>query len=615
MKLLFSAIGIALMVGMAAFFFIDSEPATLPLSPSTEGESGPLEVPVVKQLEEVESHSAKEKPDQAAVESEEAVEAYFKPISDEQALFEKCLESSRHELIFPIKTRNRLKEKREELERLLKSIFGHIPENPISEFSKLDEYEVAGFSSEYGWDQMYDLGIHLGELYSTDQILNWFEDSDEISGIRAEIVTYVFQWAVEKKSEKIRASGHLSRRVLSQIEAFLSSSKSHDVSGYTDCHIGSALENICPVQGGLELIRRWVVEKPHGGEIIELSLCEALAKWPLPEATPLVLEVLQTNRVGPIKGIVSLWHSLVWRFESSFEYKEAWGFEEAKSVLEIPLTEAIKKTKSASALLEASMRATKILLKPRLLEIADALMARRDSSYVAAQGFDFLELHDEEWANSRWVEWFNSEDQFKKLVACKAAAGLSAVSKKEPILNQMQSMAINQDNKTSLQSAAARALCQLDSNYDRSIAVLINWLNRDSVSRSIYRTAGLIVIWGPKKDVMATLLSEINNLNKRAEERHKAMFLLATLDPDKAITICEDRKEHPNRLTELTILLVAATAQLMDRSRFFSRGAALREGCSTPEPDWVKRIRQDLDSKEPTIEERIAGSAAVSFHR
>lgn len=499
------------------------------------------------------------------------------------------------------------KEKQDRLDELLRSIYGYLPDNPVTELGKLDADKLAEMlrrQSGFPWGKAHALGDLLADVHTADELLSWFEQAEVKLGAEGNIVTDIFSTVASRKSREIRNSLALAQRTLAILESYLKASSENAVSIDTSGSIWSAFSSLSPIDGGLELIRRWTIESPHGDEATETTLVELLKKWPLAKATPLILEVLETRQAGAIKGVVSAWSST--KKESG---TSEWTVAEAKQLLESPLTEAVKTTKSSTAVLYAAIFTAKDILKPRAQEIADALLARRDNAYISSQGFSFLEVVDKHTANAAWSAWLESNNQYKMLAACMSAGNFREVSAKPQALNRMFELASKPQERDDLQSAAGLALCEVDSDYSRSLDILYIWLNNLPIADPTLVAAGRLVVWGPEAEVKAMLLQEIDDPNKGADERHYAMFLLAILDPSSALAICEDRKNSPSKLTEFTILLVAATAEGMKSDYYWSRAAALREACSETEPQWMKNIRFKLDSKKYRAEENIVGYA------
>ncbi|MCF6227440.1 MAG: hypothetical protein L3J82_02090 [Planctomycetes bacterium] len=508
-------------------------------------------------------------------------------------------------------------ERAEELKELLLSLFGHIPDNPIAALSELDEERLAAMlqterqtsPTDYKFSEALTLGSLLGRSHDADNLLGWFEKVGVKNGLEGEVLTEVFNWMVFQKTTSMYAKGELrkspklAQRILALIEKYLKNTKEDSASTGSSGSIWFSLDKLCPIDGGLDLIRRWTVEAPHGDEATETSLVEMLKHWPIQEAKPLIIETLETNRAGAIKGIVSAWSSTKRGFT-------AWTVEEAKLVLEAPLSEAVKATKKSTGVLYAAIFAAEDLLKPRALEIADALLARRDNAYVSSLGFSFLKVHKPGEASATWTAWLESNSEYKVLAACMSAGNFREVSSKPNSTNKLFELASKSHNKSDLQGAAGTALCQVDSDYSRTLDILHLWLNAPQMSDPTLVSAGRMVLWGPRDEVETFLLDEISDPHKQPEDRYYAMFLLAVLDPNAALDICED-KDYAGKLTDLTKLLVAAVYGMGGN---WQRAKALRESCTEPEPDWIKRIRLRQSAEKShglkeRAEERVASYA------
>ena len=351
------------------------------------------------------------------------------------------------------------------------------------------------------------------------------------------------------------------------------------------------------------MIRRWTAEDPHGDEGTETELVEMLKRWPPSEVAPVLAEVLYTNSGGAIKGTIRIW------LEShrTFDYVK-WKQDDVREILVEPLVEAIKKTKSSAAVYYARIFIGKDLLKPRAAEIAEALLARRDSEWVSSVGLEFLACHDQATGNRRWRDWFNSDDQYKILSACVCHSRFMEIAIEPAVSERMLDLAINPDVSASINGNAAQAVLHIDGDFSRCAPIMNIWFDGPRMPK-LLSSAGRLVVWGrPKSEVHTLLLDTINDPHRAAEDRYYPMLLLAIHDPAKALSICED-KNFAGKLTEETILLVAAAAEGMKQSLYWQRGKTLRESVVTPEPVWMKNIRMRISGPNERTEERVVGFA------
>lgn len=497
------------------------------------------------------------------------------------------------------------KEHEKQLKELQLSVFGHIPSNPIAALQNLKSDRLAAMLRlRYAQPtEVREFGVLLSEFYEVGQLLAWFELKGPKSGLEGQVLTKTFSWIVYRNAKNIRNSPKLAQRTLALIEVYLAETKKNSSSISTSGAIWSSLSNLCPIDGGLELIRRWTVTNPHGDEATETSLVEMLQHWPIQDAKALIIETLETNRAGAIKGVVSAWDNT----KSGFS---EWNVSEAKQLLEAPLAEAVKNTKRSTGVLYAAIFAAKDLLKPRALEIADALLMRRDNAYVSSQAFSFLQVHSQQEAESTWVAWLESDSEYQMLAACMSAGSYGEVSSKPNSINKLFELASKSHNRTDLQGAAGTALCQVDSNYSRTLDILHLWLNSPQIAEPTLVSAGRMVLWGPRDEVESFLLDEITDPHKQPKERHTALFLLSIIDVNTALGFCEN-KDYVGKITELTKLLVAAVYGTSNRQRT----KAVRDGCNMAEPDWIKRIRLGQSVEKSHGLKEHAEERVVSYAR
>ncbi|MEE9312352.1 MAG: hypothetical protein V3V10_08070, partial [Planctomycetota bacterium] len=420
-----------------------------------------------------------------------------------------------------------------------------------------------------------------------------------------EVSARMFYWIVMNKARILRAYPELELRALAIIDSYLALSQGKPVSAATLTAIWLALGKICPSNNALSLIRRWTVVNPHGHEIMDTMLVELLEYWPLSEAGPLVLEVLETHSAGAIKGVVTAWSATKNKW-----LRVKWTESEAKQLLEVPLAEAIMKTDSSAAVFYARNFASEDLLKPQALRISKALLGRTDSAYVSSQGFGFLSIVDPAAAaEAKWLEWFESDDDYKILAACTSAVSFPNVSAKPDALDRLFALATNPEHIGEIEAVAGQALVQLDADNSRSMDILEYWLDQPNLEDAALHAAARIALWAPFKLVKPVLLNAINDPAASAQSRRAPMLLLAITSPGAALSFCEDKKTS-SWFTDETMLLVAAAAEAMNPSSYWLNAKNLRKKIFTPEPQWMKNIRFQLEAQTKTMEEVIVSYAS-----
>ncbi|MBZ0136727.1 MAG: hypothetical protein K8I27_10175 [Planctomycetes bacterium] len=499
--------------------------------------------------------------------------------------------------------------RREALDRLnelLEASFGEVPSNPVRAIGELSEETRLGLLREQATDVFpaaEEIGMRVGEAHSSEEWLSWFEDAGPRSGRAGPADAAVFFWAVNKQARALKRDDALARRVLAVIDSYLAELRGKAISLDALGYIWSAFGEMCPVRGGIELIRRWIVETPHGHEEVETRLASCLERWPLQEVTPLIIEILNTRRGGGIKGIVSAWSDTKRPRSNS-----AWVKLEAEQVLEAPLADAVSSTDSSAAILYARIFAGEDLLLPGAQDIAAALLTRRDSAYCSSQAFAFLSGVDPYAAATTWTEWFNSDDSFKVTAACMAAPSIPAAAQNVGSMERMFELANQPDQPAELRGAAALALSQFDSSANRSVQVLSAWLQQSEFERPMLIAAGRMVHGKWRKEIAALLKQEADAVDRQPVERRTPMFLLATVEPRTALEMCE-QSGQPARFDSYTILLVAATAEALEGDDIWQRAARVRAKCLEPEPEWMREIRQRLSGPNERAEQRVVGYA------
>ncbi|MEE9312547.1 MAG: hypothetical protein V3V10_09075 [Planctomycetota bacterium] len=503
-------------------------------------------------------------------------------------------------------------ENKEELRKLLLSMFGQIPDNPIAELSKFDDDAIRAMmldenSDDLEFEDITTLGLLLPQVYELDQILGWFEGFERKLGIEGEATAEMLRWIVEDDyvEEKLQKDPALRRRTVAVLDSYFAASRGKAVSYIFLARIRNTLKLLCPSPEALELIRRWIVEKPHGHESLETSIVEYLGLWPLSEVGTVVLEVLGTGGAGAVKGIIHAWR------KSGRDDSFSWSKEEATQFLEQPLTQTVMETKSVAAIYMAANFAVDGLLSPQASQIADSLFSRVDTQpYVADMGFTFLKHVDQQAASVKWQEWFYSDDNNKVEAACYVALEFSGTAKKAEVLDRLFEFASAKAEPSSFEAAAAKALFELEDGVTRSYAILEGWLELPKLSRSALISASRMLIRGPEETAKALLIKVIDDPNRSPEQRYTAMFLLGCMSYSTAISICED-PQYAGKFTDLTVLVVAALAEMMGNHSYLERGRKLRQGISTPEPEWIRIIRLDLATPKSGPEQSVAGWAYI----
>ena len=502
-----------------------------------------------------------------------------------------------------------MKERKEELRKLLIALFGHVPDNPIAEFGKFSDSELRVIRNDTNYAT--DIGYLLPEVYEVDQLMDWFDAADLKPGIEGKITAHMLFWILDNRDsqEQLRLKPESSRRALAVIDRYFTISQGKAVSYFFLAKLRRSLKLLCPSDGALELIRRWIVEKPHGHETLETSIVKFLNLWPLSKVTSVILEILETRSAGAIKGII-------WAWRDNVGMSTLWPDAKTKQFLEQPLAQAVMETESAAAIYLASRfalshsRSPDGLLGHRAREIAEALLAKHKTPVLADEGFIFLQHVDPQAAKLRWKEWLYSTDSNKVRAACYVAPDFCKKFDRQEIIDRLAQIAEASEDASIEQTAATLALFTIEKGVGHSYPILARWLNQPQLEHSALLVASRMLHRGPEDQAKQLLMDVIDDPNLPAKNRYYAMFLLCTLEPDTALEICEDQN-YAGKLTDLTVLLVSVTAELFTRTRNWKRCQKLRASITTPEPEWMKVIRLDLEVPEENAEQDVAGWAYV----
>ena len=482
--------------------------------------------------------------------------------------------------------------RKNKLNKLLMAIFGYIPENPVAELSKLDtnqleEITLSHLDAGGGVSIAANIGLNLGRAYDWDAFLSMFEHSTPkigLEGLAASTIMYQGISAALSQAQGQWKHRQFERRALAILDGYVTASIGQTVSIRFLVQLRLMLEELCPSNETLVYIRKWIIESPHGDEGFETGVVTLLGEWKWPDVSSVVIEVLGTRRAGPIKGVLHAWKS-----NNRFRWKGA------RSTLEEHLAEAVMKTDSSKAATLASMYG-RDLLDPRMREVAEALLARTGRPGLTAIGFWFLRFADKDLADSRWQEWFASEDMYKVEVACGMATSFPHLADNPTVLSKLYDLAIQPSNPGGLEADAVVSLHEMDSDRNRSFAVIREWLSKRRLSVPALHAARKITASSPKPEAKSLLMEAIDDPSSPADNRFSAMFLLAVLDTEAALAICEDQN-YSGKLSDETVHLVAATAERM-LSTHRKRAQALRGSLGTPEPAWIRGVRLQLEKPE-----------------
>ncbi|MBZ0137172.1 MAG: hypothetical protein K8I27_12460 [Planctomycetes bacterium] len=482
-------------------------------------------------------------------------------------------------------------------EGLLQRTFGDVPTNPVAALARLDDSQLANLLR----GDADTLGRYIGAKFSAEEWMLWFEEAGMSGGLRGQVGAIVLHKAVDAQAGGVRDRAEHAQRVLALIDSQLEAWQGQPVNHAAKYALMKSFHEVCPVTGGRELIVRWTVDTPHGDEVIETMLAEALMFWRIADSLDTALKVLDTRRAGAIKGIIRAWSGIKIRTD-----RVAWRETEVRSLLALPISEAVRETEYPSAMTAASVWAASDLLSEFLEQIAQALMARRDSATCSAYGFEFLSIEDKQAAEAAWTDWFYSSDTYKTTAACWAAtrAGMKEIAGTTRALDRMKSLALIDTNPISLRRAAAYALSWLDKT-DRALAVLEAWLKHSAIDGELLEALGRIVLRSPKAQIEAVLAEMISDPTRIPADRHYPLFLLAIVESTKALDICE---QHPSLLDADSVLLAAATAEAV-LPETSTRAAALRSRISQPEPQWMSEIRLRLAGPDKRAEHRVVSYA------
>lgn len=438
-------------------------------------------------------------------------------------------------------------------------------------------------------------GQEIGKDIAPNEWMTWFEEAGPYGGLRGQVTMAMLNSVVIRATMNPRKSQSLDCvRILSLLDGYLRAWQDEPVDTSAVNQLTGTLQRLAPVSGGLELIRRWLVETPHGNEIVEKGLYATLVYWPFNDAAPLAREALLTLRGGAIKGAIECWGQAKRR-----TLNPAWTEDDVRSLLPT-LVDCVKRTPSAAAILLSSALAGKDLFLDYCIEIGAALLERTDSRACAAMGFHFYSHVDLSLACATWRDWFNSHDEHQVAVACIAAPHLRDHVITDTERDRIMALAMDENREAGARASAAEALCQVEKGFIRSRQVVLSWVVRPSLAEPMLRALGRMVAMGTKAVVEATLQEVIDDVSKTPPERHYTLFLLATRNPEAALAICEQQATATPRLFEtVTLLLAAATVEAMLPDQTYKRTAAVRAAIGEPEPKWITELRLRRDNTSP----------------
>lgn len=492
------------------------------------------------------------------------------------------------------------------LELWYTGIFGEKPNNPIRSLNDVDVTLLEMMTAKRSWG----IGGLIAENESISDWLSWYENIEEhngLSGITA--INLLGGILLHKASYGDGLAESDAKRVLAILGSFVTAWQGHTISVAAQYSLANSLRTICPVAGGLEFIRRWIIEKPFGDESLEKELVITLHYWPITESGAIAVEALGLARAGAIKGVTDSWLAAKRGYSGC-----VWTAEEVKNLLALPLGQAVKEATKMTGILYAELFAGDDLLAPQILEIGQALLARRDSVGASSYGFIFIRRDNIALSDSLWTEWFNSSDEYKIKAACTATnLGMGDVCRTDNVLDRMYELAVNIESSKGIRSAAAWPLSVLDSS-GRALDLLESWLSEGESQLDILIAIGRIVVRAPEAEVVALLKNAIDEGASTPSQRHYPLFLLATVAPEVALEYCNKDLPFTSKYEPLSILLAAATAQAQlttanDNSD--ERVEAIYKRLSLPEPDWIRSIRLGLDFvKGHTSEQRVASYPA-----
>lgn len=438
-------------------------------------------------------------------------------------------------------------------------------------------------------------GQVIGEKFTHDEWMSWFEEAGPSAGLRGEVAVAILRSAsVRMRYSSRKLPDAEASRMLALLDGYLHAWKDQPVNSLAVVQLTGMLRDLAPVSGGLELIRHWLVETPHGNEIVEKGLYAAMVHWPFNDAAPLAREALLTLRGGAIKGAIECWGQAKRR-----TLNPAWTEDDVRSLLPT-LVDCVKRTPSAAAILLASALAGKDLFLDYCIEIGAALLERTDGRACAAMGFHFYSHVDLSLACATWRDWFNSHDEHQVAVACIAAPHLRDHVITDTERDRILALAMDENREAGARASAAEALCQVEKGFIRSRQVMTSWVVRPSLPEPMLRALGRMTAMGAKAVVESTLQEVIDDVAKTPPERHYALFLLATRNPEAALAICEQQATATTRLFEtVTLLLAAATSEAMQPDQTYKRTAAVRAAIGEPEPKWITELRLRRDNTSP----------------
>jgi hypothetical protein len=485
------------------------------------------------------------------------------------------------------------------------SYYGASSDNPFPRLDELDEdglLDLLRLEKDERFSEATKVGFAIGEEQNPDDWITWFEDAGPSAGVRGQVTVTILSSAAFRT--RLRKRHELDAgRLLALIDGYLKAWQGEPISTSARNLLTSMLERLAPAVGGPELIRKWLVETPHGDEIIEMGLYGALAHWPFSEVGTTAREALLTLRPGPIKGAIQSWRAIK-RGRSQLLWTES----DVKSLLPT-LVESVKTTTHPQAILLAVALGGEELLKGYNIEIGWALLERTDSRACASMGFLFFAVEDPSLARSVWRDWFYSNDEYKVAVACTAAPEMRGEVIGEAERQRMQNLALDGTKGADLRASAAYALPKVETGFVRSRVVMQRWVVEPELEAIRLIALGRMATHGTPEVVEETLTSIISDTARTPDERHRALFLLAVRAPLTALAYCEEHAQSsPQLFRDDSVLLAAATVEAM-RPETYQRTAAVRSELAIPEPQWIREIRLRLSAANERTEQRVVSYA------
>jgi hypothetical protein len=500
-------------------------------------------------------------------------------------------------------------EQLQRLHELLQEHLGYVPENLIGALNDLDDdvlralLQVGQDADSLGHPAVSDLGNALGRLHP-DTWLSWFERANVEGEFQTMVSIRLLRRAVAMSGSDLRKYRGGSLRVLEILDQQLRAWQDQPVNLRARSDAQSTFQDICPLDGGLEFIRRWTVESPFGDEVIEMQLCEALNRWPIEDARHLAIEILATRRAGAIKGIVRCWMDA-----NRSRPSGVWTRPEIESELAGLLAAAVAETGSSSAILYACVFAADDLLADRLGDIAAALLARRDNRYCTSLAFSLLSKSDRAYAHSVWRAWFYSADPYRISAACIAAYHGGDEARTPAAMDRMYNLAMNDTEPAVVRGSAALALAQVERQPVRAPAIMQAWMADPSVAAQVLVSLGRLTLTYSASYTEALIMSVLNDPEATPQTRHYPLFLLATVSPMRALELCEQAAREPGVFLDESLLLSTATVEAMLPDTTHQRTSLVRRALTQSEPQWVREIRLRLSGPEQRTEHRVVSYA------